>query len=57
MSEAYARIHLREYVKSEDIDNAIEMLLESFLQTQKLSVAMKLNKKFEKYRTKLTNHN
>jgi DNA replicative helicase MCM subunit Mcm2 (Cdc46/Mcm family) len=31
MSEAYARIHLREYVKSEDIDNAIEMLLESFL--------------------------
>ena len=39
MSEAYARIHLREYVKSEDIDNAIEMLLESFLQTQKLSVA------------------
>jgi len=31
MSEAYARIHLREYVKAEDIDNAIEMLLESFL--------------------------
>jgi DNA replicative helicase MCM subunit Mcm2 (Cdc46/Mcm family) len=31
MSEAYARIHLREYVKSEDVDNAIEMLLESFL--------------------------
>jgi len=39
MSEAYARIHLREYVKSEDVDNAIEMLLESFLKTQKLSVA------------------
>lgn len=33
MSEAYARLHLREYVKSEDIDHAIEMLLESFLQT------------------------
>jgi DNA replicative helicase MCM subunit Mcm2 (Cdc46/Mcm family) len=31
MSEAFAKIHLREYVKSEDIDNAIEMLLESFL--------------------------
>lgn len=31
MSEAFAKIHLRDYVRSDDIDNAIEMLLESFL--------------------------
>lgn len=33
MSEAWARMHLRDYVRSDDIDHAIEMLLESFLQT------------------------
>jgi len=31
MAEAHAKIHLRDYVRSDDIDNAIEMLLESFL--------------------------
>ena len=31
MSEAYAKIHLRDHVRSEDIDFAIRMLLESFL--------------------------
>jgi DNA replication licensing factor MCM2 len=31
MAEAYAKIHLRDHVRSDDIDNAIEMLLESFL--------------------------
>lgn len=31
MSEAYAKIHLRDYVRSEDIDFAILMLLNSFL--------------------------
>lgn len=39
MSEAMAKMHLRDYVRSDDIDQAIEMLLESFLQSQKLSVA------------------
>jgi len=33
MSEAWAKLHLRDYVRSDDIDNAIEMLLESFLQS------------------------
>jgi DNA replication licensing factor MCM2 len=33
MSEAYAKIHLRDYVRSEDIDFAIDMLLNSFLQS------------------------
>jgi DNA replication licensing factor MCM2 len=31
MSEAYAKIHLRDYVRTEDIDFAISMLLDSFL--------------------------
>lgn len=33
MAEAHAKVHLREYVRSDDIDVAIEMLLESFLQS------------------------
>jgi len=33
MSEAHAKMHLREYVKSEDINVAIKMLLDSFLQS------------------------
>jgi len=31
MSEAHAKMHLRDYVKSEDVNMAIKMLLESFL--------------------------
>jgi DNA replication licensing factor MCM2 len=31
MSEAHAKMHLRDYVRSDDIDMAIDMLLESFL--------------------------
>jgi len=52
MSEAWAKMHLRDYVRSDDIDAAIEMLLDSFLQSQKVSVARQLTKKFEKYRTR-----
>lgn len=52
MSEAWAKLHLREYVRTDDIDNAIMMLLDSFIQSQKLSVARQLSKKFEKYKTR-----
>ena len=31
MAEAFAKINLREHVHTSDIDNAIEMLLDSFL--------------------------
>jgi DNA replication licensing factor MCM2 len=31
MAEAHAKMNLRDYVRSDDIDLAIEMLLESFL--------------------------
>lgn len=52
MSEAHAKIHLRDYVRTDDIDFAINMLLESFLQSQKASVARALSKKFEQFKTK-----
>lgn len=54
MSEAHAKIHLRTNVRTDDIDFAIEMLLESFLQSQKVSVSRQLSKKFEKYKTRQT---
>lgn len=52
MSEAYAKVHLRDYVRSEDIDFAIDMMCRSFLQSQKLSVAGTLQKKLNKYLSK-----
>jgi len=52
MSEAFAKLHLRDHVRATDVDMAIEMLLESFLQSQKLSVSRQLSKKFEKYKFK-----
>jgi hypothetical protein len=38
MSEAHARMHLRNYVAEEDVDMAIRVLLDSFISTQKYGV-------------------
>lgn len=38
MAEAHARMHLREYVQTDDVNMAIRMMLESFVETQKYSV-------------------
>ena len=57
MSEAHAKMHLRDYVRSDDIDFAIEMMLESFLQSQKISVARSLSAKLEKYKARKTDIN
>ena len=54
MSEAYAKIHLRDYVRAEDIDFAIAMLVNSFMQSQKETVKRVLSKKFAKYLNKGT---
>lgn len=51
MSEAHAKMHLRDFVRSEDINMGIQMLLKSFLQSQKQSVASALKPKFAKYLT------
>lgn len=52
MSEAHAKMHLREYVRPDDVDVAIKMLLESFLQSQKSSIASALRPKLMKYLSK-----
>jgi DNA replication licensing factor MCM2 len=57
MSEAHAKMHLRDYVRSDDIDFAIEMMLESFLQSQKISVARTLSGRLEKYKMHKTDEN
>lgn len=38
MAEAHAKIHLRDYVQEDDVNMAIRMMLESFVETQKYSV-------------------
>ena len=49
MSEAHARMHLREYVNEADVDLAISMMLESFFQSQKQTVRGPLETKFRAY--------
>ncbi len=44
MSEAHAKMHLRDYVRADDIDLAIRVMLESFIQSQKYSVMNHLKK-------------
>jgi DNA replication licensing factor MCM2 len=51
MAEAHARMHLRDNVRDDDVDVAISVLLESFIQTQKVSVAKLIRKKFSTYLT------
>lgn len=49
MAEAHAKMHLRDYVRGDDIDLAIRVMLESFIQSQKYSVMNHLKKSFSKY--------
>lgn len=51
MSEATARMNLRDYVRDDDIDFAIKVMLESFLQAQKISIRHTLQRLFKKYLT------
>lgn len=44
MAEAHARIHLREYVHEDDVNMAIRVMLESFIDTQKYSVMRNMKK-------------
>uniref|UniRef100_A0A1D1ZG74 DNA replication licensing factor MCM2 n=1 Tax=Anthurium amnicola TaxID=1678845 RepID=A0A1D1ZG74_9ARAE len=57
MSEAHARMHLRNYVSQEDVDMAIRVLLDSFISTQKFGVQKALQKSFRKYLTFKRDHN
>mmetsp|Transcript_816 Transcript_816/g.1812 ORF Transcript_816/g.1812 Transcript_816/m.1812 type:complete len:891 (+) Transcript_816:14-2686(+) len=49
MAEANARLELRQHVTSKDLDNAIAMMLESFIQSQKYQIAEELRKHFSRY--------
>ncbi|KAL7135263.1 hypothetical protein ABFS83_11G081900 [Erythranthe nasuta] len=49
MSEAHARMHLRQHVTQEDVDMAIRVLLDSFISTQKFGVQKALHKSFKRY--------
>lgn len=49
MSEAHARLHLRESVMEADVSMAIRMMLESFIEAQKFSVMKKMRTTFQKY--------
>jgi len=49
MAEAHARMHLREYVHEDDVNMAIRVMLESFIDTQKYSVMRNMKKTFSSY--------
>lgn len=51
MAEAHAKMHLREYVRDDDIDASIKMMLESFVVAQKYSVRRALRRSFAKFIT------
>ncbi|KAJ8759389.1 hypothetical protein K2173_006909 [Erythroxylum novogranatense] len=57
MSEAHARMHLRQHVTEEDVDMAIGVLLNSFISTQKYGVQRALQKSFRKYITYKMDYN
>lgn len=49
MAEAHARMHLRDSVQDVDVNMAIRMMLESFVEAQKFSVMKKMRQTFQKY--------
>ncbi|KAJ1449724.1 MCM2/3/5 family-domain-containing protein [Pelagophyceae sp. CCMP2097] len=51
MSEAHAKMHLRDHVRDDDVDAAIAVLVGSFISAQKFSVRTSLERGFRKYLT------
>merc|ERR1712241_649298 len=51
MAEAHAKMHLREFVSEDDVNMAMRVMLESFIDTQKYSVMKNMKRKFSKYLT------
>jgi DNA replication licensing factor MCM2 len=49
MSEAHARMHLRDYVNEDDVNMAIRVMLESFISTQKFSIMKGMRKTFSRF--------
>ncbi|CAN6891728.1 unnamed protein product [Brassica oleracea] len=57
MSEANARMHLRQYVTEDDVNMAIRVLLDSFISTQKFGVQRTLRESFKRYITYKKDYN
>ena len=51
IAEAHGKMHLREFVNDDDVNMAIRVMLESFVDTQKFSVMKSMKRKFSKYLT------
>ncbi|XP_014249054.1 DNA replication licensing factor Mcm2 [Cimex lectularius] len=49
MAEAHAKMHLRDVVQEDDVNMAVRMVLESFVETQKYSVMNNMKRTFQKY--------
>jgi DNA replication licensing factor MCM2 len=56
MSEAHARMHLRDSVRDEDFDLAIRVFLNSFISSQKHAVMAQMRKHFHRYITYAQDH-
>ena len=51
IAEANANMHLREFVHEDDVNMAIRVMLESFIDTQKFSVMKAMRRNFARYLT------
>ncbi|KAG8956211.1 MCM DNA helicase complex subunit [Tulasnella sp. 424] len=56
MAEASAKMHLREYVRRDDVDLAISVTIGSFVSAQKLSIKKSLERGFRKYLSQAKDH-
>lgn len=52
LAEAHARMHLRDYVRSDDVDVAIKVTLDSFISAQKFSMMQVLRRRLRRYLVK-----
>lgn len=52
MSEAFARMQLRDFVRQDDVDKAISVCIRSFIGSQRYAVRRQMERVFEKYMNK-----
>ena len=49
IAESHAKMHLREFVSEDDVNMAMRVMLESFIDTQKFSVMKSMRRNFARY--------
>ena len=57
LSEAHAKLCLRDHVRNEDVNMAIRVIVRSFVSTQKFSIMKQMEKVFAKYISYQTDNN